>query len=162
MHFVAIVQILVLLTVANGTPVVMKKIFGSRFADPLDGGLRFVDQRPLFGRSKTIRGTVAALLVTTAAAPLLGLAPALGAVVAVTAMAGDLLSSFIKRRLGLPSSSAALGIDQVPECLLPFLACSVSLSLTVLDILLGVALFFAGELVLSRLLYRIGLRDEPY
>jgi CDP-2,3-bis-(O-geranylgeranyl)-sn-glycerol synthase len=42
------------------------------------------------------------------------------------------------------------------------LACREVLSLTAADIMLGVAIFFAGELVLSRLLFRAHLRDEPY
>ncbi|GAH60015.1 unnamed protein product, partial [marine sediment metagenome] len=32
---------IVLLTLANGSPVVAKKLFGSRFAFALDGGLLF-------------------------------------------------------------------------------------------------------------------------
>ena len=78
------------------------------------------------------------------------------------AMAGDLFSSFVKRRLGLPPSSRALGLDQIPESLLPLLVCRQSLSLTALDIGLAVAIFFVGELGISRLLYKAHLRDEPY
>jgi hypothetical protein len=50
----------------------------------------------------------------------------------------------------------------VPESLLPLLACRTALSLNAIDITLAVAIFFAGELVLSRLLYKAHLRDEPY
>lgn len=77
-------------------------------------------------------------------------------------MAGDLCSSFLKRRLALAPSSRALGLDQLPESLLPLLVCRAALSLTAADIVFAVILFFAGEIVLSRLLYRIHLRDEPY
>ena len=42
------------------------------------------------------------------------------------------------------------------------LACRDALSLTAVDIALGVGVFFVGELVLSRLLFRAHLRDEPY
>jgi hypothetical protein len=71
-------------------------------------------------------------------------------------------SSFLKRRLNLPPSSQALGLDQIPESLFPMLACRGALSLTAADVALGVAIFFGGELVLSRLLYRVHLRDVPY
>ena len=162
MHPLAILQALLLLTLANGTPVIAKKIFGRRFARPLDGGAVLADGRPVFGRSKTIRGIAVAILVTTALAPLLGLDPSTGALAAATAMAGDLLSSFIKRRLDRPPSSRALGLDQLPESLLPLLACRAPLSLSAADIALAVAIFFVGELVLSRLLYRLHLRDQPY
>jgi len=162
MHIAPILQLMALLTLANGAPVVAKKIFGDRFAYPLDFGAVFFDGRPLFGPSKTLRGILAAVLSAAAGAPLMGLDPVIGLTVAGAAMAGDLFSSFVKRRLNLPPSSQALGLDQIPESLLPMLACRDALSLTAIDITLGVAIFFAGELVLSRLLFRAHLRDEPY
>ena len=72
MHILSILQLMVLLTLANGAPVVAKKIFGSRFALPLDFGSTFFDGRPLFGPSKTFRGIVVAVLSATAGAPLIG------------------------------------------------------------------------------------------
>jgi CDP-diglyceride synthetase len=162
MHFLHILQLLALLTVANGTPIVAKKIFGPRFARPLDGGIIFFDGRPLFGHSKTIRGITASILVTTAGAPFIGLDLTKGAIVASAAMAGDLFSSFVKRRLNFAPSSQALGLDQIPESLFPMLACREALSLTIPDIALGVGVFFIGELILSRVLYRFHLRDKPY
>jgi CDP-diglyceride synthetase len=162
MHYLHILQLLALLTLANGTPIVAKKIFGLRFARPLDGGIVFFDGRPLFGHSKTIRGITASILVTTASAPFIGLHLTNGAVVASAAMAGDLFSSFMKRRLNFAPSSQALGLDQIPESLFPMLACRDPLSLTIADIALGVGIFFIGELILSRLLYKVHLRDEPY
>jgi hypothetical protein len=162
MHPFAILQSLVLLLLANGAPVVAKKVFGRRFARPLDAGLKLPDGRPVFGPSKTWRGLVVAVLAAAAGAPLLGLAPKLGAFVALGAMAGDLLSSFVKRRLALRPSSRAVGLDQVPESLIPLLVCRTALALTAADIALAVAIFFIGEILLSRLLYRVHLRDEPY
>jgi len=162
MHILPILQLMVLLTLANGAPVVAKKICGSRFALPLDFGLTFFDGRPVFGSSKTFRGIVVAVLAATAGAPLIGLDPIVGMTAGGAAMAGDLFSSFTKRRLHLPPSSQALGLDQIPESLLPLLACRDALSLTAVDIALGVGVFFLGELVLSRLLFRAHLRDEPY
>ena len=162
MQYLHILQLLVLMTLANGTPIVAKKIFGPRFSFPLDAGTIFFDGRPLFGSSKTIRGIVVSILVTTASAPLIGLDLTIGAIVAGAAMAGDLFSSFVKRRLNLPPSSQALGLDQVPESLFPMLACRDALSLTIADIALGVGIFFIGALILSRFLFRAHLRDEPY
>jgi len=157
-----ILQLLVLLMLANGTPVVAKKIFGERFAYPLDGGIEFVDGRPLFGRSKTIRGVVLAVLVTMAGAPLIGLEWVVGFLVGSLAMVGDLISSFLKRRMALPPSSRASGLDQVPEALFPLLVCRNLLSLTILDIGATAALFFIGEVLFSRVLYAVRLRDRPY
>jgi hypothetical protein len=77
-------------------------------------------------------------------------------------MAGDLLSSFLKRRLGLAPSSRATGLDQIPESLFPLLACRSALALTAMDIATGCVIFFVGELLLSHLFFRLGLRDRPY
>ena len=162
MHPFPIGQLLFLLMLANGTPVVAKKILGSRYSYPLDCDLAFADGRPWLGRSKTFRGVVLAVLVTTAGAALVGVSWEVGLLVGVFAMAGDLFSSFCKRRLNLPSSSRASGLDQIPEALFPALACRHLLALAPGDIAVCVAVFFVGEVVLSRLLYAFRLRDRPY
>ena len=63
---------MVLLGLANGTPVIAKKILGTILARPLDGGMNLADGQPLFGDSKTIRGVVLSIIVTTLGAPLIG------------------------------------------------------------------------------------------
>src|ERR1035437_11189832 len=45
---------------------------GDFISHPVDGGRGFVDGQPLFGPSKTTRGIVLSVLVTSACAPLLG------------------------------------------------------------------------------------------
>ena len=95
-----------------------------------------------------------------------------GFLIALCAMLGDLLSSFIKRRLGLPSSSMALGLDQVPESLLPLLSVKffapallpppLQADMTWTLVWQIVAMFFIVELLVSRLLYRLHIRNEPY
>jgi hypothetical protein len=162
MQALVILQLLVLLMLANGTPLIAAKILGDRYSYPLDGNLRFADGRPVFGRSKTIRGVVLAVVVTTAGASLIGLGWKAGILVGSFAMVGDLVSSFSKRRLNLPSSSRASGLDQVPESLFPLLACCNLLSLAAADIAVCVVIFFVGEVMLSRMLYAIHFRDRPY
>ena len=162
MHYVALAQLLILLSLANGSPVIAKRIFGENYAAPIDGNTRFVDRRPLLGPSKTIRGVVVSLLVTALGAMLLGFQFWLGLLVASAAMAGDLLSSFLKRRLRLAPSSKATGLDQIPESLFPLLACRFVLSLTWIDIAVGCSIFFAGEVLFSRFFFWLRLRDRPY
>lgn len=162
MQILVILRLLALLTLANGTPVIAKDIACDNLSHALDGGLRFVDGQPLFGPSKTIRGLVLSVLVTLACAPLVGVRWKIGAIVASVAMGGDLFSSFLKRRLRLPSGGRATGLDQVPESLFPILACRNLLSLTATDITLTVLIFFIGELLVSRLLYKFRLRERPY
>lgn len=162
MHPDRIAQLLLLLAVANGTPVFVKKLLGDFLAYPLDGGMKFPDGRALLGSSKTIRGIATSMAATAACAPVFGLPSTTGLIVAVTAMSGDLLSSFVKRRLGYASSSRAWGLDQIPESLLPAIACMGLLEITVVDIVLVVTLFIVGEMLLSRLLFRLHIREQPY
>ena len=147
---------------ANGTPVIAKDILKTRYALRLDGGFTWSNGRQLFGSSKTIRGVLLSVLVTSALAPLVGLEWEIGARVAATAMLGDLLSSFLKRRMNLPSGSRATGLDQIPESLFPVLACRNTLALTDLDIVTAVALFLFGDVLLSIIFFRLHLRDRPY
>jgi CDP-diglyceride synthetase len=162
MQYALILDLLILITVANATPVVAKLLLGNRYAQPIDGHLVLRDGRPLFGTSKTIRGVLLSVLATTLAAPLLGLEFRIGAVIGAAAMAGDLCSSFLKRRLGFVPSSKATGIDQIPESLLPALACRHALSLAAADVLAVTAIFLVGEILLSRILFRLHFRDRPY
>lgn len=157
-----IFELLVLVAVANAAPPFAKRVLGETFARPLDGGALFVDGRPLLGPSKTIRGIVFALVATPIAALVLGMGWKIGVVVAIAAMVGDLFSSFIKRRLGLPSSSRAIGLDHIPEALFSFIASRMLLPVTVIDIVVGTAIFFLGSLVVARALFKLRIRDEPY
>jgi hypothetical protein len=163
MQLMLILQFVVLLTLANGTPVIAQKLLGNFLNQPLDGGAAFLDGWSLFGPSKTIRGgIVLSVLITTGFAPLIGLEWKIGLIAATMAMVGDLLSSFLKRRLKIPPSNRATGLDQIPESLFPALACRSILGLTVLDITSVVVIFFIGETVLSRLLFKWNVRDRPF
>jgi CDP-2,3-bis-(O-geranylgeranyl)-sn-glycerol synthase len=162
MDFGLILQLLVLLTVANSAPVVIKSIFGKTAAWPLDFDCRLSDGQPLLGISKTIRGVVGAILCAAGAAPLIGLDWRIGVLTASGAMAGDLTSSFIKRRLAMRSSSMARGLDQIPEALFGVLAACAAIRIGVADIVIVTLVFFFGQVIVSRGAHAIGLRDEPY
>ncbi len=162
MQLELILKVFVLLAVANGAPVLTKKLMGESLSFPLDAGSLFVDGRPLLGRSKTVRGIVVAVIAGTLCAPLLGFTWTTGLVAGTAAMLGDLLSSFVKRRLGLAPSSRAFGLDQIPKSLLPALACMQAVGLTPADVAVVTALFTVGGQALSLLLYKLSLRDHPY
>jgi hypothetical protein len=155
-------QLLVLLGITNGTPIFAKWLLQDRLNAPLDGGLTLPDGEPLFGASKTVRGIILSVVCTTGAAVLLPLDWSIGFTIAGLSMLGDLFSSFVKRRLHLPLHAQAFGLDQIPEALLPLLAVKAQLNLTSVDIAVLVIAFIALELVLSRILFRLKIRDRPY
>lgn len=157
-----IAKLVLLLVIANGTPIIARNVFGKRFAFPIDGNVRLVDGQPLFGSTKTIRGILLSVIVTGVCASLLGFGWFIGFIVGLTAMVGDLFTSFIKRRLKKPPSSMALGLDQIPESFFPMLACKNLLPLTLLDIVIVVIVFVIFELLLSKILYRWHIRVKPY
>ena len=156
------VKVLLLLITANGAPILARRLLRHRFYKPVDGGLNLADGQPLLGPSKTWRGLIASLLLTALMAWLLGLSLAFGALFALLTMVGDLLTSFIKRRLGMQASSMALGYDYLLECLLPVAVLAPPLGLSVLDVVVIVALFMVLALFLSQLLFWLGVRKRPY
>jgi len=105
---------------------------------------------------------VLSVAATALCGSLVGFGWRIGTVVASAAMAGDLLSSFVKRRLKLVPSSRASGLDQIPESLVPVLACRNTLAFGPADAATIVTAFFVGEVLLSRLLYRWHIRERPY
>ena len=49
LHFWPIIQCLIVLTLANGAPVIAKKLLGGWFARPIDGDWVFWDGNPSWG-----------------------------------------------------------------------------------------------------------------
>ena len=101
-------------------------------------------------------------LAATAAAPLLGLDWAVGAEAGGLAMTGDLLSSFVKRRIGIEPSGRAFGLDQIPESLLPLLALQGMLDLSLLQVAAITSAFVLLATPVARLSHRLGLRERPF
>jgi CDP-2,3-bis-(O-geranylgeranyl)-sn-glycerol synthase len=162
MQFWYIAQALFLVLVANGMPLLAYRLWPGLLAYPVDHGRCWRDGRPLLGDSKTWRGVVTSLLATGMAAIVLGHPVWVGLMAGAAAMAGDVLSSFSKRRFGLAPSDMALGIDQIPESLLPALVLAPYFRLSGGEVAVVVVLFFVLELVLSRVLFQLGLRKRPY
>jgi CDP-2,3-bis-(O-geranylgeranyl)-sn-glycerol synthase len=125
-----------------------------RYAAPLDFGVSLPDGERLFGSHKTWRGLLAAAAVSGIAAAILGWGFLTGVGFGAASLAGDALSSGIKRRLRLPPGSEVPGLDQVPEALLPLAVFAPALDLG-LGTIAGVALAFTIlDLAASRLRHR--------
>jgi CDP-2,3-bis-(O-geranylgeranyl)-sn-glycerol synthase len=110
---------------ANGAPV----LFGG--GKPIDGGRKFRDGRPLFGPHKTIRGFAFGLLIGTfvgwvqeAYGPSVGFpqgSVVLGFALSLGALIGDLIGSFIKRRMNLKPGAHLPLSDQMDFVLVALL-----------------------------------------
>ncbi len=162
MQWLLIFKLVVLLTVANGTPVIAGKLFGNYFNQPLDGAVTVCRRASGFwtfennsrdhtfacGGYRHRARTWFCMDIRSHRSDV--------------AMSGDLLSSFLKRRLSLAPSSRATGIDQIPECLLPTLSICSTLGLGAFDVVSVVIIFFLGQVILSRLFFRWNIRNRPY
>ncbi len=133
---------LILLFAANSAPVVVALLLGRRWAWALDAGRRLADGRPLLGAHKTWRGLAAGTFAAAAAGSAMDIGFAIGAAFGALALAGDLASSFIKRRLDRDAGRSVLLLDQLPEALIPMLALHQPLRLDAMQIV-GTALLFA-------------------
>ncbi|WP_295384095.1 CDP-archaeol synthase [uncultured Thiodictyon sp.] len=154
-HWSPILTLLALLLVANGAPAVLAVLVGRTPARPLDGGMLLRDGHPVFGPSKTWRGLVAALGITPPVAMLLGFGWGLGLAIALGAMAGDLIASFIKRRLGLDSGASVPLLDHLPETLIPALLAKGAMGLDWPHLGVAAAVFTVVDLLVTPLLKRL-------
>ncbi|RKT44785.1 CDP-archaeol synthase [Thiocapsa rosea] len=148
-------QMLALVVWANGVPVLLRLLLGHRFGHPLDAGRLFRDGRPWLGASKTWRGLGAAVLTTPLLAVLLGLPWLLGLIAALGAMSGDLLASFLKRRLGRRPSESVLFLDEIPEALIPALLLMTPLNVSATGVVIVVIAFAFIDLLLTPVAARL-------
>ncbi|MCH8505179.1 MAG: CDP-archaeol synthase [Ectothiorhodospiraceae bacterium] len=156
-----IIALSILVTV-NAAPVLASALMRDYLARPVDGGRVLADGQPLFGISKTYRGITVSLVAGALVAVMFGLPVEAGLAAAAAAMGGDLLSSFIKRRLHMASSARFLVLDQLPESLLPALVLTIWLGYGLTGALVASALFVALCLPLSWCMLQLGLRQQPH
>ena len=108
-----------LIAVANSVPWALGRVFGDRWAAPLDFGVMLRDGERLFGAHKTWRGLIAGVLACAAVSEALASGYLLGMGVGAIALLADALSSAAKRRLRRAPGSEIPGLDQLPESVLP-------------------------------------------
>jgi CDP-diglyceride synthetase len=146
-------DLVLLLVIANATPVIMSMLLDGLWKQPLDRGILFTDGNPVLGNSKTVRGLLGSISICALLAPLFDLSLLQGAGFGALAMLGDLLSSFCKRRLGFRSGHSAPLLDQVPETLLPLWVMQPALGASALEMVVAITAFSGIDLLFTRLLY---------
>jgi len=151
---------------ANAIPV----LFGGGL--PIDFGKNFIDGKPLFGAHKTFRGFFSGLFIGT----LVGIVQSnlsifpifqppqilLGFILSLGALTGDLIHSFIKRRLNLSPGASLPVADQ-----LDFVIVALLFSLFISPPSLPAALIILVvtppiHLSTNYIAYRLGVKKEPF
>ncbi|MBY6033989.1 CDP-archaeol synthase [Marinobacter daepoensis] len=155
-------ELYVMLVLANGSPVVVARMLHHRGNCPIDGGRLWMDGRPLLGSSKTWRGLFSGVVTCALFAFWTGLGWLFGAFFGFLALLGDMVSSFIKRRMGLASSARAVWLDQLPEALLPMALAWCWLELPLWEALAVALLFALSNMLFSPLFFRLGIRKQPH
>jgi CDP-2,3-bis-(O-geranylgeranyl)-sn-glycerol synthase len=150
----SVVRVLILLISANSAPWMLGRMLRERWNAPLDFGLTLRDGRRLLGSHKTWRGLVGGSLACAAAAALCGLGWPIGAEFGVLSLLGDMLSSALKRRLGLAPGREVPVIDQLPEALVPLIVFRRALGLDAVTILATTALFAVLDVLSTRARHR--------
>jgi CDP-2,3-bis-(O-geranylgeranyl)-sn-glycerol synthase len=146
---------LLLVCVASSAAWAVSRALGKRFAAPLDFGLELADGKRLFGSHKTWRGLAGGTLACALVAPLVGLGAATGAAFGALALLGDALSSAVKRRLALPPGVETLGLDQLPEALLPLMVFAAPLGLGAIDVAVVALVFMVLDILVKPLRHRL-------
>ncbi|MEM3041559.1 MAG: CDP-2,3-bis-(O-geranylgeranyl)-sn-glycerol synthase [Nitrososphaerota archaeon] len=151
---------------ANGAPV----LFGG--GQPIDGGRNFFDGRPIFGSHKTYRGFASGIVVGTIVgwaqeylAPNAGLPKGnvmLGFVLSLGALIGDLIGSFIKRRLNLKPGAPLPVLDQIDFVLVALLLGSLVKPPTLGDTIIILSLTVPIHLLVNVAAYLLRLKKDPW
>lgn len=142
---------LLLLGIANTAPWLAALIFGSEFAAPLDCRITFRDGSRLLGDHKTWRGLVSAAVACGAMTQSFGLGFFRGAAFGTLALLGNAAASFVKRRMRLAPGTELLGLDQLPEAVVPLLILQRPLGLGFGECLVIAAIFAALDVVVTKL-----------
>jgi CDP-2,3-bis-(O-geranylgeranyl)-sn-glycerol synthase len=151
---------------ANGAPV----IFGG--GHPIDGGRTFRDGKPILGSHKTYRGFIFGLIIGTfvgwvqeALAPTVGLPQGslmLGFVLSLGALIGDLMGSFVKRRLDLKPGSSLPVSDQIDFVLAALLFGLLVEPPSLAAALIIIVLTGPMHLLVNVMAYLLRLKDTPW
>jgi CDP-2,3-bis-(O-geranylgeranyl)-sn-glycerol synthase len=167
--------------IANSTPV----LFGG--GSPIDRDMVFRDGHRLLGDGKTIRGFVIGVflgtltsLVQSLIAPhilpilveyvavtvemqtLLFISPATGFLLSLGALTGDLLGSFVKRRIDVKSGNPAPVLDQIGFILMALIFASPIIQPAAAYVIILIAVTLGVHWFSNAIGFLLGLKDNPW
>ncbi len=148
---------------ANGTAVFVRR------GTPIDGGRLFLDGRRILGDGKTfegfIVGTYFGVIVVLSYVILSGEFSYIywGIPSVIGALLGDILGSFIKRRLNIPRGGKAFLLDQLDF----FFGANIGIIIggvipNLTTIILGLVIILILHILTNRIAYELGLKDVPW
>jgi len=157
---------------ANAIPV----LFGGGLA--IDGDRKLWDGKPIFGSHKTVRGFVAGVIAGTLTGAaqtvvLQSIAPSvfsppydfsvlLGFLISFGALAGDLVHSFVKRRIGLKEGSSLPVADQLDFVVGAVLFSALASPPPLLTIALILVITLPTHLLTNLVAYVIRIKKTPW
>lgn len=153
------IQIPVLLWAINVTPLLLRHSLGTSYSKPIDRGKILWDGKPIFGDNKTGRGICAGIIVGGLFAKIVGFSFFIGICAGALDMFGDLITSFVKRRINKPSGTTMPGFDQVLEGLLPIVMFKLLYSFSFLYLIITLFIFcfgnYYGAIMVNKIAYSI-------
>lgn len=164
---------------ANMAPILFKKHLS--FLDiPVDFGKK-INNKPIFGRTKTIRGFLVGILFAILMVFLQKLLMEysflerislidyrefnfiiIGFVFGFGALFGDLVKSFIKRRIGKSSSESWKIFDQLDYVVGSLLFISIIISLKIEEVIGIILLSLILTIIVNQISWKIGFRKERW
>ncbi len=140
---------------ANASPV----IFGG--GAPLDGGVNWLDGKPFLGGHKTTKGTIFGITIGSIVGLLQG--NFIGGVLqAVGAIFGDIIASFLKRRINIEPGDSFPLADQLDFIILA-VALSYPVQLTSWETIIVIILVTLPLHYLTNVVaYLLGLKKQPW
>lgn len=160
--------------IANAFPV----IFGGGL--PIDMGKKFPDGKPIFGSHKTVRGFIVGLIagILTSIGQTFVLRyntlpdfvlpfqfnVLIGSMIALGALVGDLIHSFVKRRMGLVEGSPLPVADQL-DFVVGAILFSLSVSvphLSLYTVVIVVLITLPTHLLTNFIAYMLGVKKTPW
>ncbi len=149
--------------VANGLAVLASRLPKRH---PIDFGRKWRGSR-IFGDGKTFEGFAIGFVLGTT----VGWLPNLlynvlsigdAAVLSASALAGDLLGAFIKRRMCLPRGYPAFPLDQLDFLLMSLLVFSLYRNIPIYVVLIAVVITPAIHRATNMAAYKLRLKKEPW
>ncbi len=157
------IVIIVSMMITNGSAVLVGQGY------PIDLGRKFIDGKRILGDGKSFEGALIALLYGSAILILLSnifsvthVIP-IGIIALLGALLGDIVASFVKRRLGLERGSPLPIVDQLDFYIggiLLLLAIGVIMDVVV--IIVFTPIVFIMHRLTNIIAYRLGLKDVPW